>query len=215
MLNTPIPGMTEAVMVFNFLPATYVDPSWIDAPEPWRDRLACLKAPAARQVLSDWLLAQHGVAGDFDFDFSCIEKALFLQDAGDLLRLAALMGLLRQRGEVRKMAAGGILPRLDTELGNDSLAWVLARLPDADFLPPSEYAIDYDEKPLMPQFAACGIPCLVGLVMPQSRAVAVRARLKFARHLLYQPAIVFPQDAREAFITYLKAHVFKERALWE
>lgn len=215
MLRTPISGMTEAIMVFNFLPATYTDPSWIDAPDPWRNRLARLKAPAARQVLSEWLLEQHGVADSFDFDFSSIEKALFLQDAGGLQRLAAIVGLLRQRADVRKMAAGGVLPRLASELGNDSLGWVLARLPEADFLPPSAYGIDYDEKALMPQFAACGIPCLLGLVMPQSHAVAVRARLKFPRHLLYQPAIVFSQEAREAFIAYLKAHVFKEGASWE
>lgn len=215
MLNAPVPGMGEAIMVFNYLPATYVDPSWIDAPAPWCDRLAGLKAPVARQVLSDWLLARHGVADKFDFDFSCIEKALFLQEPGDLLRLAATIGLLRQRGEVRKMAAGGVLPRLAAELGCGSVDWVLARLPDAGFLPPCSYGIDYDAAELMPQFAACGIPCLMGLVLPQSEAVATRARMKFARHLLYQPAIVFAQDAREAFAAYLKAHVFEEGSLWQ
>lgn len=215
MLKTTIDGMSEAIMVFNFLPATYADPSWIDAPEPWRTRLLGLRSAAARQVLSDWLLAKIDAIECFDFDFSQIQKAIFLQERSALLRLAAVIGLLRHRDEVRKLAAGGVLSRLAGEFGGDSLEWVLVRLPDTDCLPSATYDIDYCADTLIPQFAASGISYLLGLLPLESRAVIGRARLKFPRALLFQPPTMLLESERKSGIVYLKRHVFKEGALWD
>jgi hypothetical protein len=207
-------GMNEAVIVFNLLPATYADASWIDVPTLWRDRLQRLESQAARMALSDWLLAQQGMANCYDFDFAPFEKALFLQSPPELKKLAAMVGLLRHRESLRRMIAGGTLARLAEELGAESFEWGLMKLPTQDFLPPPEASLDRSAERLLPQLVADGAPCLLGLLRPAWRAVAVRARLKFSRAIAGRPPVTFDDGARQASLVYLKTHMLKEGTLW-
>lgn len=206
-------GMQEAIIVFNLLPATYADPSWIDVPSPWRERLAGLQSPAARAALSDWLLDRLGVADCVDFDFPEVEKAMFLMAPRDLQTLAATVGLLRHRATLKRMIAGGVLARLGKELGARSLQDGLVNLPLPDSLPPPDAAFDQNEESLMPQLVAAGAPWLLGFLRPAWHAVAMRARLKFSRELAAQPPVPLDGEMRESALRYLKVHLLKKEAV--
>lgn len=206
-------GLQEAIIVFNLLPATYADPSWIDAPAPWRMRLAALQAPAARTALSDWLLARLGVADCVDFDFSDIEKAMFLMPPQDLQALAAKVGLLRHRHALKRMIAGGILGRLGKELGTPALQDGLVDLPLPDSLPPPDAVFDPQQEHLRPQLVAAGAPWLLGFLQPGWHAVAMRARLKFSRELAAQPPVPLEGETRHAALRYLKTYLLKRESL--
>jgi len=203
-------GMYEAVIAFNLLPATYVDASWIDAPVPWSDRLACLRSPGAQFALSEWLMAKNGLSGVFDFNFTCIEKIMFLQRSQDLLLLAATLGLLRHRETLRLMIAGGTLARLAQEVGGTVMERVLVDLPSPEFLPPAESGIDRGAERMLPQFVASGVSILLGMLEPECRAVRVRAQFKFPRHLVPQHPTLLVSQQRDAAITYLKTYLLKE-----
>lgn len=210
MLPVQSSGIHEAIIVFNLLPATYVDPSWIEAPQPWRDRLVQLRSPGARSVLSNWLLTQHGLSECYDFDFSSIEKTLFLQGRRELQMLAAAIGVLRHRDALRRMITGGTLARLGEELGAASLHRWLVELPSPDFLPSPETSIDRCAERLLPQFIASGAPCLLGLLKPAWHAVTARARFKFPRELAVLPSVVLNGAAHAASLSYLKTHLLNE-----
>jgi hypothetical protein len=204
-------GMYEAVIAFNLLPATYADASWIDAPLPWRERLTRLRSPGAQFALSEWLLARNNLSGVFDFDFSGIEKTMFLQRPQDLLKLAATLGLLRHRETLRMMIAGGTLARLAREIGAATLERVLVDLPSPEFLPPAEDGIDRAAELLLPQFVASGVAILLGMLEPECRAVRVRAQFKFPRHLVPHCPTLLVEEQRLAAIAYLKTYLLKER----
>jgi hypothetical protein len=207
-------GIHEAILVFNLLPATYVDPSWIDAPPVWRTRLAQLQSTGGQRALSDWLLAQHHLAGCYDFDFSPLEKALFLQGPLELQRLAAVIGVVRHRESLRRMIGGGTLARLGKELGAELLDKGLVRLPPMDWIVAPDSGIDRDAERLLPQLLASGTPWLLGVLQPSWRAVAARARLKFPRELASRPPLVLQDSARSKSIEYLKKHFLSEGTLW-
>lgn len=213
MIQTHFRGVQEAALVFNLLPATYVDPSWIEVPHPWRDRLTRLRAPAARQILSKHLLVQHGVDGCYDFDFSSVEKAVFLQSPRELHALAALAGLLHHRESLRRMVSGGVLARLATELGAATVERALVNLPAPDFLPPPETDMDRGAEALRPQLVASGASWLFGLLLPDWRAVAVRARLKFCREAVSRAPLVLDAAARASSVRYLQEHLLAGEAL--
>lgn len=206
-------GTQEAIIVFNLLPATYADPTWIDVPAPWRERLTQLKSPAARQALSDWLLARLEVADCHDFDFSAIEKAMFLLGPAELQSLAAKVGLLRHRETLRRMIAGGILARLGKELGPEAVREGVATLPMPESLPPPDAVFDENEECLKPQLVAAGAPWLLGFLRPGWHAVAMRARLKFSRELAAQPPVPLEGDMRDSALSYLKTHLLKRESL--
>lgn len=204
-------GIYEAVIAFNLLPATYVDASWIDAPAPWCDRLTRLRSPGAQFALSEWLLAQNDLQGVYDFEFSSIEKKMFLQRPQDLLQLAATLGLLRRRETLRMMIAGGTLARLAQEIGGTTLERVLVDLPAPEFMPPEANGIDRGAERLLPQFVASGVSILLGMLEPECRAVRIRAQFKFPRHLVPSHPAPLVGEQREAAIGYLKTYVLKER----
>jgi hypothetical protein len=207
-------GIHEAILVFNLLPATYADPSWIDAPAPWRERLAQLQSPGARQVLSDWLLQQNGIAGRYDFDFTHVEKALFLQDPRDLRRLAVTIGVMRHRSVLRRMITGGTLARLGQEIGTETLETGLVRLPALECLSAPDADLDCAVPQLLPQLLASGMSWLLGLLDPAWREVSMRARFKFPRSLATTPPMRLDVEARTMSVSYVKRHFMKEGTLW-
>lgn len=206
-------GLQEAIIVFNLLPGSYADPSWIDAPPAWRDRLASLQSPAARATLSDWLLARHGLDGLYDFEFSEVEKVMFLMAPTDLQLLSAKAGLLRHRDGLRRMIAGGTMARLAQEVGADAVQEGLAGLPTADFLPPPEHPLDLGAERLFPQLVEAGLPWLLGFLKPSWGAVEKRVRLKFPRALAAMQPLEQDEVALDIGLHYLKVHLLKREAL--
>lgn len=206
-------GLTEAIIVFNLLPATYADPTWIDAPAPWRARLQHLQSPSARAALSEWLLQRLGVANCHDFDFGDVEKAMFLLGPQELQALAAKVGLLRYRDALRCRIGGGLFARLASEVGAETVQQGLAGLPPAASLPPPDAEFDIDQKHLLPQLVAAGAPWLLGFLRPAWHAVAMRARLKFSRELAAQPPVPLEGVERDAALAYLKMHLLKKESV--
>ena len=204
-------GIHEAVIAFNLMPATYVHASWVDVPDAWRERLLRVRSPGAQFALSEWLLAQHQLSGVLDFDFSCMEKNLFLQRPQELLQLAGKLGLLRHRETLRLMIAGGTLARVAQEIGGTTLERLLVDLPAPAFLPPPTRAIDRAAGALLPQFIESGASILLGMLPPDCRAVRIRAQFKFPRHLVAQPPSLLCNEQREAAVRYLKTYLLKEK----
>lgn len=202
-------GIREAIIVFNLLPATYADPSWIDAYAPWHDRLANLKSPVARSVLSQWLLARNGLADCYDFEFREAEKALFLLDARELKLLCAKIGMMRHRQALRRMISGGVLAQLGKEVGEGQLREALVMLPIPESLPPPDADFLHASQQLMPQLIASGLPWVLALLRPEWRAVSLRARLKFGREHAGVHPLSWTDDERASALQYLDTYLLK------
>jgi hypothetical protein len=172
------PPLRARVVAFNLLALHDVHPERLagvapDLPAAHWERLRASRRVAGR--LSRWLLARHGLADSFCWEFETPLRRLALLDLDGLRRVAQICGLLIYAEAIRRLIARGPLAALKAEIGVDGHAFAVKR---AAFLrlPVRRSAASAD---LGPAVLADGLSCLAAWLAEEPRAVSLRVALKF------------------------------------
>ncbi len=185
-MTTSSPKLAGLVRQFNLAPADYVDASWL--PAGWPARYADAESLHGRTAaaLSRWLLQQHGLADQFDFDFAAREKRLALLDAPALRTLARYLGLAHYAPYLRRVVARETRSTLMQRIGGPGYAFLLnAALSTRAGTPAAldAHADDFDTRLLNAGAVAllAALPCPAG-------ALRARVQLKLPRTAAHCPA---------------------------
>lgn len=186
---------------FNCRVASFAHASWIAHP-------ALVGHPAC----SAHLLARHGLSGCHDWRCDAPAKRLWLLDGGSLAALAVSLGgvaqaplLRRTLRRERRQALQNTWPKPAWDAAHDALA------PRLDGLLPAAAAPSEGGEAL----TRLGAQVLRGLLEPDWRAVAGRARLRLPRPWADDDALALPAAERSALQNWITAVWIPQRsAAW-
>jgi type III secretion protein K len=186
-MTTSSPKLAGLIRQFNLAPAGYVDASWL--PAGWSARYADAESLHGRTAaaLSRWLLQQHGLADQFDFDFAAREKRLALLDVPALRTLARYLGLAHYAPYLRRVVAREARSTLMQRIGGPGYAFLLnaALLPTHAGTPTAldAHADDFDTRLLH-----AGAGALLASLPGPASALRRRVQLKLPRAAAHSPA---------------------------
>jgi hypothetical protein len=189
------PALFALVQQFNLAPATYVDASWL--PRDWLpqfERLRGAMHTRTAQALSRWLLTQHALADEFDFDFGAKDKRLALLDGPAFQKLARYLGLAVHarslRGVVQRAARNVLMQRI----GADAYEFLLRSAPVIDAGAGAQ-RIDPAAADLEVKLLETGSRCLLEALPDSAHAAKRRAQLKLPRSASSNAGASEPQAA--------------------
>ena len=151
--------------------------------------------------VSDWLLHEHGLSLDMDWDLQEPQKRVWLLDRPGLERLALELALAMHREWVVQIIDSARLRALAAAVGADALRFVIEDVP-AGYFHYQEPLVSFDSQPtadVAAELREYGVRTLMALLEPTWRAVRGRARLFFNRDLaLGEVACLAPALSRRA-----------------
>lgn len=179
------PLLAEIVR-FNFLPSSYIHPSWtrdLAVAGPLWDRLA--RSRRAHAHLSALVLESFGLGDDYCLDFRDPGRRLALLDGAALARIALFVGVVLSAPWVTRIIHGGTLRALKAGIGVEAYEFAVKRAP---FLRPGFESPPLDDGPgggdggdPSGRVRRAGLACLAACFADEPAAVVNRLRLKFPR----------------------------------
>ena len=208
MASDRAPTLVALAREFNFAPANYVDPSWL--PAEWAENFTLLRASLhtrALDVVSRWLLQQHGLEQDYDFDFSATEKRVALLDRPAFAKLARYLGLCAHARSVRSLVERGAVTALIGKLGREAYDFAVLRATSPAKPAPR---INPSDDGFVTQLTGEGSRRLFGLLNGGSSAVLRRARLKLPRDAVPTDALPFSDEEQAETRRLVLTHLIPE-----
>lgn len=182
--------MVPLIFEFNLAPSAWVHESWIPVPlkPPRFEKLK--RSAGARRRLSRLILREHGLEGDFCFDFREERKRLALLDGVTLERLALFTGIALNAHRIAKTIDRASVLQLKKSIGDDGYRFALKKVPFLLNSIPRPGAGGGPGDPAgFREFAlACGRTALEECLAGASPALRKRFAMKFPRPCPEGPA---------------------------
>jgi hypothetical protein len=123
------PSLWAAIYTFNIAPATYIHPSHWPAGLLSYSIEAILKDPKAEASLSQWILEEHKLKGEFLSDFEAEYRRIALLEPKTLQKLFLFMGTALNHERIAKILSKNERQILESQLGADAYRFGLKQAP--------------------------------------------------------------------------------------